>query len=349
MAQTLRVVHYLNQFFAGVGGEEKAGLAVESREGPVGPGRRLQQLLGSEGTVVATMVAGDNYFVENVEAATAAVRAALASVRADVVVAGPAFDNGRYGVACAHVCHAAAEAGIPAVTAMFPENPGRTLFRNETLIVPTGTAATDMSAVLKDLARLAVKLGRGEELGPAAEEGYLPRGIRKEGLRPLPAHARAIQMLTARVKGEPFTTELYLDIPERIPPPRPIVEMSAATLAIATSGGIVPKGNPARQRGGESTQLFRYSIAGMDTLSPEDWECIHVGFNTEYTNANPNYAAPVSILRQFEKERVIGRLHPEVFSTSGRGTRMNDSKRIGEEVGRALVEAKVDGCILVAT
>ena len=37
----IRVVHYINQFFAGVGGEEKADYQPETREGAVGPGLAL--------------------------------------------------------------------------------------------------------------------------------------------------------------------------------------------------------------------------------------------------------------------------------------------------------------------
>jgi hypothetical protein len=33
----MRIAHYLNQFFAGVGAEEKAGMPLETREGAVGP------------------------------------------------------------------------------------------------------------------------------------------------------------------------------------------------------------------------------------------------------------------------------------------------------------------------
>ena len=39
MSGKLRVVHYLNQFFAGVGGEEMSDHPVSSRPGPVGPRR----------------------------------------------------------------------------------------------------------------------------------------------------------------------------------------------------------------------------------------------------------------------------------------------------------------------
>ncbi|HUX86995.1 MAG TPA: glycine/sarcosine/betaine reductase selenoprotein B family protein, partial [Chloroflexota bacterium] len=39
---SLRVVHYLNQFFAGIGGEDQANLPVQIRDGAIGPGRLLQ-------------------------------------------------------------------------------------------------------------------------------------------------------------------------------------------------------------------------------------------------------------------------------------------------------------------
>jgi len=43
----MRIVHYLNQFFGGLGGEEKAGTGLESRDGAVGPGKVLSGLLRS--------------------------------------------------------------------------------------------------------------------------------------------------------------------------------------------------------------------------------------------------------------------------------------------------------------
>ena len=34
----VRIVHYINQFFAGIGGEEKGSSPLEHCEGPKGPG-----------------------------------------------------------------------------------------------------------------------------------------------------------------------------------------------------------------------------------------------------------------------------------------------------------------------
>jgi hypothetical protein len=40
MSAPLRVVHYVNQFFAGVGGEEHADVGVSVKVGAVGPASR---------------------------------------------------------------------------------------------------------------------------------------------------------------------------------------------------------------------------------------------------------------------------------------------------------------------
>ena len=63
----LRVVHYLNQFFGQIGGEEKATTGFMVKEGPVGPGLALQKELGDRAEIVATVICGDDYFAGNPE------------------------------------------------------------------------------------------------------------------------------------------------------------------------------------------------------------------------------------------------------------------------------------------
>jgi len=69
----LKVVHYINQFFGQIGGEDKADTPPLVKEGPVGPGLALQQALGDQGKVVATIICGDSYFNEHVDEALAEV------------------------------------------------------------------------------------------------------------------------------------------------------------------------------------------------------------------------------------------------------------------------------------
>ena len=74
------IVHYLNQFFGGLGGEERAGVGLEARDGAVGPGKLLEQLFGGEAKVVLTLVCGDNYAVENQHAMLAAAAGPLRKI-----------------------------------------------------------------------------------------------------------------------------------------------------------------------------------------------------------------------------------------------------------------------------
>src|SRR5881409_2770883 len=86
----LRVVCYVNQFFGQLGGEEKAGVGPQVVDGAVGAARAVQQALGDAGTVVATVICGDNYAAEQAGRAVAEMVALVAAARPDLVVAGPA-------------------------------------------------------------------------------------------------------------------------------------------------------------------------------------------------------------------------------------------------------------------
>ena len=55
MPEKIRVVHYINQFFAGMGGEEQAGQPPERRDGAVGPGRAFVGAFGDQAEIVATL------------------------------------------------------------------------------------------------------------------------------------------------------------------------------------------------------------------------------------------------------------------------------------------------------
>ena len=63
----LKVVQYINQFFAQVGGEDKADYPMEYHEGAMGPGLAFQQAFGDEAEIVGTIVCGDSYFGENTD------------------------------------------------------------------------------------------------------------------------------------------------------------------------------------------------------------------------------------------------------------------------------------------
>lgn len=62
-----KVVHYINQFFAQIGGEEKADVPPEARTGVVGPGMAFNAAFGDQAEIVGTVICGDSYFNENLE------------------------------------------------------------------------------------------------------------------------------------------------------------------------------------------------------------------------------------------------------------------------------------------
>jgi glycine reductase len=345
----VRVVHYLNQYFGGIGGEEKANVPVEVREGPVGPGRLFQQLLGDRGSVVATVICGDNHINEEPDIALKAVVQALREARPNVLIAGPAFDAGRYGLACGAVCQAAEEIGIPAVSAMHPENPGVLSYRRAVVIVPTKASPAEMQTILSQMQPIILKLGTGDELGPAEQEGYLPRGMRKLATREGPGYLRAVEMLVKKLAGQPFQSEVPFQPPEAVPPAAPLPDLSRATIALVSTGGLIPKGNPDRMVAGNADRYFAYSVEGLSGLTSDAWEAFHSGYYNQISSDNPNYILPLSHLRHLESEGIVGRVCPKLFTMAGVSTPVAQSKGLGAQMAQELKEASVDACILVAT
>ena len=52
----LKVVHYLNQFFGQIGGEDKADAGFSVKKEAVGPGMALQKELGEKAEISATVI-----------------------------------------------------------------------------------------------------------------------------------------------------------------------------------------------------------------------------------------------------------------------------------------------------
>lgn len=205
----MRVLHYVNQFFGQVGGEEVAGIGPSLVDRPLGPGLLLERLLGTQGKVIGTIICGDNYFAERGEAAALEILDLLSPLKFDVLVAGPAFNAGRYGLACGLLCKSLREKlGIPAVTGMFPGNPGADLYRKYVRMVETSANVSGMSKAMPGMVRLALKLWKAEPLGSPEQEGTIPRGIKRTVRSEKLASERAIEMLLRKMKGEPFRSEI---------------------------------------------------------------------------------------------------------------------------------------------
>jgi glycine reductase complex component B subunit gamma len=349
MSGPLRVVHYVNQFFGGIGGEDQAHVGVTVRAGALGPGRVLEKALGDGARVEATIICGDNFASEREAEASRAIAAELDRIKPDVVVAGPAFGSGRYGLACALVCKLAHSQNIPAITAMHPENPGASSARRGIYIVPTGASTTSMQTALDAVAPLARRLARGEALGAAEVDGYLPRGNRRVHDRGRPGYQRALDMLLDKLHGRPYRSEVPYAPPERVPPAPPIADLSRARIAMVTTGGLVRKGNPDRQVSANAVRYHRHTVTELESLSPADWEAYHAGYFNHLVNSNPNYILPLSFLRDLERQGKVGRVHEHIYALPGVSTPVAVSAGHGRSIAQDLKAGGVDGALLVAT
>lgn len=345
-----KIVHYINQFFANVGGEDMADYKPELREGAIGPGLKLNELLGEDYEIVGTIICGDNYFGENLDEATGIVLDMVKKCEADAVVAGPAFNAGRYGVACGTACKAIEEElNIPTVTGMYVENPGVDMFRKDLLIVETPNSAAGMRKVLPKIANLVKKLVEGEEVLGPKEEGYIERGIRVNYFAEKRGSDRAIDMLLKKIRGEEYVTEYEMPVFDRVDPAEPLKDIKNATIAIVTSGGVVPTGNPDHIESSNATKYGEYSIAGMETMSKDDFTTIHGGYDRQFVMENPNLVVPLDVLRELEKEGAFGKLYDSFFTTTGTGTATGSAAKFGDDIGKKLIADGVDAVILVST
>jgi betaine reductase len=345
-----RVVHYINQFYGGIGGEEKADVKPEVREGVVGPGMALKAALGNDAEIVATIICGDSYFNENIEQASAEILDMVKKYNPDLFIAGPAFNAGRYGVACGTICKAVKDnLNIPVVTGMYVENPGADMFKKDLHIVETANAATGMRQAIPAIAKLALKLAKNETIGTPSEEGYIPRGVRKNVFKSERGSKRAVDMLVAKLKGEKFETEYPMPDFDRVAPNPPVLDLAKAKIALVTSGGIVPKGNPDRIESSSASKYGKYDITGVNDLTAETYETAHGGYDPTYANTDADRVLPVDVLRDLEKEGVIGELHRYFYTTTGNGTSVANSKKFASTFAQELVKDGVQAVVLTST
>ncbi len=349
-ARPLRVVCYVNQYFGTLGGEDRAGLGPQAMEGAVGSARAVQQALGEAGTVVATLACGDNYAAEQPERAVAELVRLVAAAGPDLVIAGPAFLAGRYGVACGALCAAVqAELKIPAVTGMHAENPGVELYRRQVHIVSTGGEAARMGDEARRLVALGLTLARGETPGAPAVEGYFPRGVTRNVVTAASAAERATAMLLDKLAGRPFASEVPRPAFPAVPAPRLVKTLEGATIALVTDGGLVPRGNPDGVEPLNATRYGAYSIEGKTGLDAAQYDNPHRGYDTSWVKQDPHRLVPVDVARELEQQGAIGKLHETVYSTVGVATTLAHSARMGREIADKLREAGVDAVILTST
>ncbi len=348
----LKVLYYINQFYAGIGGEEKAHVGLQEYDGAKGPASGLVGLWQGKMEVVKTIACGDNFINNDDNFATLAddLKRIVDDVQPDVFVAGPAFNAGRYGVACAKMAdYMRSELNIPSVTAMYNENPAVEMYIKDNYIIATPETAAGMPKVLPVLAAFALKLAKGEKIGPARFEGYLPRGYRYNEWHEKTGAVRVVEMLLNKLRGEEWTTEVPLRGFDTVKPAPALKSVADKKIALVTTGGLVPKGNPDKLKQAFSTSYASYDISDLATMPADQFESIHGGFDTTKVNEDPNRVLPLDQLRQLKEENIIGDICDRYFITAGVGTNIKASEALGKGIAEELLQEGVHAVVLTST
>lgn len=343
-----KILFYTNQFFGQIGGEDKANILPKIVDEVVGTANLFKDKL--EGEILSTLICGDNYYAENIEIVREFISKEIERIKPDLIIAGPAFNAGRFGIACGDICSFAKEKyGIETITGMYIENPAVEIYKDKTYIVETGNSAANMRKAVTKMVVLANKILRKEEIGLPDEEGYIPKGVRTNIFYEKTGAERALDMLIKKIKGQEYKTEIPMPVYNKITPAEPIDNIKDAKIALITTGGIVPFGNPDHLPAATAKFYKKYLIKDTDKLDGGKYESVHAGYDPVYANHNPNLVLPLDILKKLEQKKEIGSLYDYYFVTTGNSTSVLDATRMGKEIAAELADAKVDGVILTST
>jgi len=350
----VRVMYYINQFFAGIGGEEKADVQLDYHNGPLGPGNRLQVLLEDAAEIVVTVHCGDNYFSEHRDEVLASILEISNDYNVKIVIAGPAFLAGRYGFACVEVCHFLSTAvDLYCVTGMSADNPavlGYKQYKDKRVFLfPTSDTTAGMDDALRTMASFVSKLAAGVERGLASEEGYIPRGIRVPSVANKSGAQRSIDTLLRKIAGYSVDTEIAFEISEIVPAAPPLVNLKHAHIALISTAGVHTAGNPYGFKALSNTQWRKYFVGDLNSMQDGRWCVIHGGTSTMFMSDNPNYAVPLDVCRELEKEGMFASLYSNFYGTTGVAASVPAMQAIGREIVGDMKAEGVNGALLVST
>jgi glycine reductase len=156
-------------------------------------------------------------------------------------------------------------------------------------------------------------------------------------------------MLLKKIAGEEFVTEYPMPVFDRVTPPPAIKDMKTARIALVSSGGPVPKGNPDRIESSSASKFGRYSLADITDFTPDNGETAHGGYDPVYANLDLDRVLPVDVVKELVAAGEIGSLHDYWYSTVGNGTSVANSKKFAADIALRLKEDNVSCVILTST
>ena len=222
------------------------------------------------------------------------------------------------------------------------------MFRSKIYIVETSISAAGMRQALPVMGTLAEKLLEGGEIGFPEEEGYIAQGFRVNVHTKKNGAERAVDMMIKKLRGEPYVTELPMPVFDRVKPAPAVKDMAHARIALITSGGIVPQGNPDHIPSANAGIYGIYDIENLDRLTSEGFMTVHGGYDPVYATEDPNRVLPLDVCREIERDGGIGELYGRYYSTVGNTTAVSSAKRFAEEIAQDMIRNEVQAAILTS-
>jgi len=349
MPEKLKIVHYLNQFFGQIGGEDSAYQEPVYKKGPIGPGNFLNAEL-KNADIIGTIICGDNYSAEKIQNLISFVHQVIQNENPDILIAGPAFNSGRYGLACANICKSVKNSfNIVCLTGLYEENPAVDLFRSDIDILKTKSNAAGMKEAIQNISTVLSDFTKDDIVSEANRSLFFPKGKLKNVYAKNNAALRAIQILQSLLEEHEGTTEI--NFPNRSKQEKATMkkELSEAEIALVTDGGLVKPGNPDRLETRGASKFVVYDITKTEGLEKSQWSVVHEGYDNQSVLEDPDRLVPLDALRHFEKVGKIKKVHKHLISTTGVATALAVCKRLGREIGEFLIKHKVDAVILTST
>src|ERR1051325_7576957 len=156
-------------------------------------------------------------------------------------------------------------------------------------------------------------------------------------------------MLLAKLRGEPFNSEIAPPQFAGSKPATPLHDLKSAVIALVTDGGLVIEGNPDKIEPGRPTRFTTIPIQGVESLAADKFDAVHSGYDTAFANQDPNRLVPLDAMRELAREGVIGKVHEFVHSTGGAHAAVENAVQIGRQIADQLKAAGVTGVILTST
>lgn len=163
-----------------------------------------------------------------------------------------------------------------------------------------------------------------------------------------PAPVRCLDMLLAKYYHQRFQSEVMMSAPKEQVIPYLRHPLSDTTLLVVTDGGLVPFLNPDRIPSTSARSFGIYSIEKTDSLSPDDFEVSHQGYDNSYVEEDPNRLLPLDALRTLESEGVIKEIYPYFLSTTGVMMPQKECQKLAKHIATYVTSHPIDAVLITS-